>query len=145
MPDADRQDLDSHARYVPGYHFVLGALLTLFTIRAIVQFVKAPGPSVFGLILAASLWLLFWYARAFALTVQDRVIRLEERLRLQELLPVDLRGRIHELSPGQLVALRFASDGELPGLVRRVLDERIGDPKAIKALVTAWRADHLRV
>ncbi len=140
----ERQDFATHARYVPGFHFVLTTLLVLYTIRVVVQFVKTPGPSVFGLILAASLWLLFWYVRAFALTVQDRVIRLEERLRMQELLPADLRVRIHDLTPGQLVALRFASDAELPDLVRRVLDGNIVDTKEIKAMVKDWRADHLR-
>jgi len=144
MPSQGSQSLSNHSRYVPGFHFVLAALLTLYTLRAIVQFVKAPGASVFGLILAASLWLLFWYVRAFALTVQDRVIRLEERLRMREVLPPDLHARIDDLSPAQLVALRFASDGELPDLVRRVLDGNIADTKEIKALVKDWRADHLR-
>lgn len=145
MANPDRQDFATHARYVPGFHFVLGGLLILYTIRAIVQFVKSPGPSVFGVILAAALWLLFWYTRAFALTAQDRIIRLEERLRMQEVLPPDLRRRIHDLTPQQLVGLRFASDQELPELVQRVLDGNIGDTKEIKALVKDWRADHLRV
>jgi hypothetical protein len=82
--------------------------------------------------------------RAFAVTVQDRVIRLEERLRMAALLPAELQRRIPEFSAGQLVALRFASDAELAALARRVLDEKIEDPKAIKLLVREWRADHLR-
>jgi hypothetical protein len=72
------------------------------------------------------------------------VIRLEMRLRLRELLPPDLVPRIGELRPRQLVALRFAGDRELPALVRRVLDERLQDSKAIKQMITDWQADHLR-
>ena len=97
-----------------------------------------------GLVVAVSLILMYWYMRVFAVTVQDRVIRLEERLRMAALLPTELQRRIPEFSPEQLVALRFASDGELPVLARRVLDEKIADPKAIKQMVREWRADHLR-
>jgi hypothetical protein len=87
---------------------------------------------------------MFFQARIFALTVQDRVIRLEMRLRLRELLPPELAGRIDEFTAGQLVAMRFASDRELPVLARRVLDERLHDRKAIKQLIQEWQADHLR-
>jgi len=76
--------------------------------------------------------------------VQDRVIRLEMRLRMREILPADLHPRIAEFTPGQLVALRFAGDRELPVLARRVLDERLQDRKAIKQMITDWQADHLR-
>jgi Family of unknown function (DUF6526) len=86
----------------------------------------------------------FLFARLFALSVQDRVIRLEERQRCARLLPADLQARIVEFEPGQLVALRFASDGELPALARKVLDEKLKDRKAIKQLVKSWRADYLR-
>ncbi|GAC1702590.1 MAG: hypothetical protein NVS9B4_08300 [Candidatus Acidiferrum sp.] len=76
--------------------------------------------------------------------MQDRVIRLEERLRCQRLLPPGLQPRIGELTEGQLVALRFASDEELPGLTQRVMDEKIVGRAAIKKLVKNWKADHLR-
>jgi hypothetical protein len=82
--------------------------------------------------------------RVMALTVQDRVIRLEERMRMRALLSADLHGRIEGLTPKQLVALRFACDEELPALTRKVLDEKIEDQKAIKRMVTRWRADYLR-
>jgi len=76
--------------------------------------------------------------------VQDRVIRLEERLRYERILPADLLARVSELSVGQTVALRFASDAELPGLMRKVLDQKLTNGKGIKMLVMDWRADHLR-
>ncbi len=80
----------------------------------------------------------------FALTVQDRVIRLEERLRFERLLPEDLKARIPEFTVAQLVSLRFASDAELPALARKVLSDNLTDRKTIKKLVQNWRADHLR-
>ena len=88
--------------------------------------------------------LLFFFARIFALTVQDRVIRLEMRLRMQQVLPADLRARAEEFSVGQLVSLRFASDQELPELCRKVLEEKIEDRKAIKKMVKNWQPDFLR-
>jgi hypothetical protein len=93
---------------------------------------------------AAALIMGFLSARMFALTVQDRVIRLEERLRYQRLLPADLQPRIGEFTVNQLVSLRFASDAELPALARRVLDEKMNERKAIKQLVKSWRPDYLR-
>jgi hypothetical protein len=87
-------------------------------------------------------WLL--KTRTYALKVQDRVIRLEERLRMEKLLPPELMSRFEELSVGQIVGLRFASDGELPALVLRALDERL-DPKQIKKAIQTWRPDTHRV
>ena len=78
------------------------------------------------------------------LRVQDRIIRLEMRLRLQQCLPADLRSRIEELTPGQLVALRFASDAELPELVREVVAGKLAARKDIKLRVKNWQGDWLR-
>ena len=97
-----------------------------------------------GLVAAVTLLLVFKYAREFPVTVQDRVIRLEEQLRLARLLPPDLRTRVNEFTPSQLIALRFASDAELPSLAQRVLAEKIADRAAIKAMIREWRPDHLR-
>jgi hypothetical protein len=80
----------------------------------------------------------------FALKVQDRVIRLEMQLRLQSLLPADQRTRIPEFTLGQLVALRFASDPELPELARKVLEEKLHDRRAIKKMIQNWQPDLLR-
>jgi hypothetical protein len=82
--------------------------------------------------------------RNYALRVQDRVIRLEERLRLMSVLPEPLRARIGELTVQQLIGLRFASDQELPGLVQRALDEKLS-PADIKKSVVTWRPDYSRI
>ncbi|MGH7703574.1 MAG: DUF6526 family protein, partial [Gemmatimonadales bacterium] len=130
---------------VPAYHFGTAGILLINLGWAIYSVIHAPtGNTVVALLLAAALILLFYYARTFALRAQDRIIRLEERLRLAALLPPDLQPRIPEFTSGQLIALRFASDAELPRLARRVLDERLTSRSAIKALITEWRADHLR-
>jgi hypothetical protein len=100
--------------------------------------------SIWLLVLAVSLVVLLLRLRTYPLKVQDRVIRLEETLRMQRVLPEDLRGRISELTPRQMVGLRFASDGELAGLVRRALDERLAE-KEIKQAIVTWRADEFRV
>lgn len=139
------QSYANHKRYVFGYHVVLFLILTLNLAWAIREAAREPGiDSLMEVLVAVGLVLLFWYARTFALTVQNRVIRLEERLRLARLLPDDLKGRVDELGTAQLVALRFASDAEVPALVRRVLQENIRDQDTIKRAIREWRPDHLR-
>jgi hypothetical protein len=100
--------------------------------------------SVVALLLAVAFIQLSLYARSFALTVQDRVIRLEMQLRLKALLPPDLQDRIPEFTARQLVALRFAGDEELPELCRAVLTGNITERKAIKKMIKNWKADYLR-
>jgi hypothetical protein len=140
------QNFANHAKYVPAFHFFVLPVLFLNIGWSVFRW-KASLWSTDG-----AIWVLtsvailvgFLFARLFALSVQDRVIRLEERQRCARLLPADLQARIVEFEPGQLVALRFASDGELPALARKVLDEKLKDRKAIKQLVKSWRADYLR-
>ncbi len=141
----ETQNLQNHAKFVPGFHIgVLGIFIANLIHRA-VRLVQDPSlEQGFSFLVAIGLILCAFYGRIFALTVQDRVIRLEMRLRMERVLPADLRGRIGEFSVGQLVALRFASDAELPELARKVLDEKIEDRKAIKQLVRDWQADWLR-
>jgi len=140
------QSFENHARYVPGFHFgVLGVFL-LNLLWSSWRLWRTPEiETALGLLLALAFLGLLFYARIFALTVQNRVIRLEMRLRLREVLPEDLRPRIGELRVGQLIALRFASDAELPELVRQVLAEQLRHQKAIKRRIRSWQADHLRV
>jgi len=146
MPKVTVQTFENHARYVPLYHFVLFAILVVNLGWAVARLVRHPSPdAAVALLLAFGLLLLFFYARSFALTVQDRLIRLEMRLRLAKILPADLTPRIGELSVAQLIGLRFAGDAELPELVRRVLSEGITDRTAIKKMVRDWQPDTLRV
>ena len=139
------QTYKNHARLMPAYHlFVLPVLFVNF-LNAIRHVWLLPTLSMVGqLLVAAALLTLAFVARIMALTVQDRVIRLEMRLRLRDILPADLQPRIAELTRGQLVALRFASDAELPALARDVLDGRTTTTKDIKMRVKNWQADWLR-
>jgi hypothetical protein len=98
-----------------------------------------------SILVPIALLLLAFLARLFALGVQDRVIRLEERMRYERLLPEDLKPRIGEFTINQLVSLRFASDAELPALARKVLDGKMNERKVIKQMVQNWRADYQRV
>jgi uncharacterized protein DUF6526 len=146
MANQKPQNFKNHVRFVPLYHgFVFFIFLINFgwRIYRLFKFGISFG-SVMAFLMAAAFLTLFFFARIFALTVQDRVIRLEMRLRLAELLPADLRPRIPEFTIDQLVALRFAANAELPALARKVLDEKLGDRKVIKQLVKDWQADYLR-
>ena len=96
-------------------------------------------------LLAACALLGFLFARRFSVGVQDRVIRLEERLRMERLISEELRSGIEELTTDQLIGLRFASDAELEGLVRRVLGGELTDRKSVKQAIEDWRADHQRI
>jgi Family of unknown function (DUF6526) len=140
------QNLQNHVRVVPQYHMFVFPVLFVNIGWAIYSVVKFPisFATVFGLFLAVALLLLALYARLFALTVQDRIIRLEMRMRLAEVLSPDLRARIPEFTVAQLVSMRFACDAELPALARKVLDDKMNDRKAIKQLVKDWQGDYLR-
>ena len=101
--------------------------------------------TIIGALTAVALIIIGLFSRIHALWAQDRVIRLEMRLKLIEVLPDDLKSRVGDLSTAHLVALRFASDAELPGLVRRVLDGSLTEQKAIKQAIVNWQADYQRV
>ena len=144
MP-ARPQNLANHVRFVPLYHLVLTLLLLVNLAFWVYVMLKGfTGLRLAGLCVALALFLLFFYARRFVLTVQDRVIRLEMRLRMERLLPADLVGRFGEFEPQQLVALRFAGDGELPDLARRVLAGELRTNPQIKKQIKDWQADWLR-
>ena len=139
------QTYANHRRFVPAFHFVAFGILVLNLGASVWGLTRGlTFAAVVSALLAVALLILFFCMRLFALTVQDRVIRLEMRLRLAQVLPADLRRRVDELGVGALVALRFASDAELPDLVRWVLTDRVTDRDAIKRRVRDWQPDHLR-
>ena len=144
------QSFANHRRFVPPYHFGIFAVLVINLLLACYKTYQALTSEaafgfahVFSILMAVSLIGLFLYCRLFALAVQDRVIRLEERLRFAEILPDDLKGRVGELRRDQFVGLRFASDEEVPDLVRDALDNGTGNEE-IKKKIKNWRPDDLR-
>ena len=140
------QTYANHARLVPGYHYVTAPLLLAYLLWSVWRAVSLrDAESHFDLLGAAALFGVYAYTRLFPLKAQDRIIRLEERLRLARLLPADLQPQIDTIAPRQLVALRFASDAEVEGLVRQVLAGTLTEPKAIKQAIRDGRPDYLRV
>lgn len=139
------QTFVNHAKLDPQFHFFL---LPLALINIIVAgYLLFRHPSVGGtwlLVLAIGFLFAIGRIRGYATQLQDRIIRVEERLRLSSVLQEPLRSRIGELADSQLVGLRFASDQELPALVQRALEEKL-DRKQIKQAVTEWRPDYSRV
>ena len=140
------QSFAHHARYRPPFHFFALPVLLIYLVNSVVTVFRTglSWHNILQVLVAAALALGFLSLRLQILTVQDRLIRLEERLRFERLLPADLKGRIGEFTRDQLVALRFCCDAELPGLARKVLEEKIQQRKPIKQLVKTWRADYLR-
>lgn len=139
------QSFKKHARWLPPYHFfVMPVLLANVLYAARHVWLLPTLGMLFQLVVAIALLMLGFLARVMTLTVQDRVIRLEMRLRLYGLLPTELRPRINELTHRQLVALRFASDAELPELCRDVLEGKLASSNEIKQRVKSWQPDWLR-
>ena len=145
MSEKRPQTYANHAKLVPLFHYVAIPLLLinlLLALAGLLDGIAVETLNRIGTGIAMVLTALF--ARVFALKAQDRVIRLEERLRMARLLPDDLKPRIDDVSTAQCVALRFASDEELPALVGRALDEK-ADQKTIKQAIRSWRPDYQRV
>jgi hypothetical protein len=142
---AETQNFENHAKFVPGFHIVAFGILAINFFWRVYQVIHFPsGETAVDLLLAIGFVMMLLYSRIFALAVQDRVIRLEMRLRMQHVLPTDLQSRIGDFSVNQLVSLRFASDQELPELARKVLEGKIEDRKTIKKMVKNWQPDLLR-
>jgi hypothetical protein len=140
------QSIANHMRFFPPFHFFVIPVMVINFGWSLYRW-KTLGFSLDGfesVVVAAALVTGFLTLRVMSLKVQDRVIRLEERLRCERLLPADLRPRIGEFTVSQLVSLRFACDEELPGLARKVLDEKMNQRKPIKQLIKSWKADYLR-
>jgi hypothetical protein len=144
MPRA-AQSYRNHARYLPLYHFVAAPIVTFYFVHTLVHALRDPSaPHFLEALFALGIAATAYSARLMALTVQNRVVRLEMRLRLREILPGHLAARIPELKVRQLIALRFASDAEMPALVERVLNGEFARPRDIKRAVTDWQPDYLR-
>jgi len=140
------QTYATHTRWLAPYHFLVSPLLIINFGIAVRAAVRDPNAgTLWGVALAFAILLGIGLGRVQALTVQDRLIRLEETLRLQRLLPPEEHGEIGKLSRREFIALRFASDEELPALFRRVRNGDFDSTKAIKQAITAWRPDLLRV
>lgn len=141
------QTYANHAKFDPKFHFILFPILAIDLIWALWRlFTESYSISmrVWSVVMAFALIIMFFTIRLYSLKVQDRVIRLEERLRLMSLLPDSLKPRIWDLKENQLVALRFASDAELPALVEKTLAANL-DAKSIKQSIQQWRPDYFRV
>jgi hypothetical protein len=144
------QNYSNHRRLLPGFHVVTFGILAVNFVWSLYRLFRPAVPEMpvfdrlLAVLVAGALLGLFYYMRNFALTVQDRVIRNEMRARLSTVLPADLQGRIAELGTGQLIALRFAADAELPELTRQVLEGKLAKPDDIKKAVRSWQADELR-
>lgn len=146
MPEP--QNLKNHARFDPPYHFFIVMVLLANVIVTIVDafhiWADRPAMAVWHVLVSVALLMLAFKARMYPLAAQDRVIRLEEQLRFQALLPTEDLAKTDGLSVAQIVALRFVSDAELPGVVHRTLTENLS-PKQIKATIQDWRPDYTRV
>lgn len=150
MAEKKPQNLQNHTKIDPVFHRFLMPVALLLLIGAIyiaTQIGFDGRHAIYSIeLLLGVVWAIIamFLIRIYALKVQDRVIRLEERLRLEKLLPENSKSRIYELTERQLIALRFASDGELPALVEKTLKNNLA-PKAIKQSIQSWRPDYWRV
>jgi len=145
MAEKKPQTFANHARRDPLFHFFVLPVFAACVIAGVFHFLRHPSlhTASFFVVSVAALIAVF-KIRLYALRVQDRVIRLEERLRLTALSSEPLRSRIPELTEGQLIALRFASDAEVSKLAERALAEKLS-PADIKKSIQTWRPDYWRV
>jgi hypothetical protein len=145
MASDSPQNFSHHARYDPLFHFFILPVFAITLVASLVHLARRPGPhSGWMVVVMIAAVVALFKLRLYPLKVQDRVIRLEERMRLMTLFDPALRPRIAEFTESQLIALRFASDAELPLLAIRALDEKLSS-QAIKQSIQHWRADDWRV
>jgi hypothetical protein len=145
MAEKKPQSLANHTRFDPLFHFVAAPILIITVIAGLVHLIRRPSfHSASFFVLAVLAVIVLTKMRLYSLKVQDRVIRLEERLRLMALSPEPFRTRIPELTEDQLIGLRFASDGEVVALAQRALSEDLSRAD-IKKAIQNWRPDYWRV
>jgi len=142
---ADQQNYKNHVRWYPLVHFVIIPLLAVNLGWQIYMLTQERTFDRAEMLLLAILFVLIsTAARLQPLKVQDRIIRLEERLRYYKLLPHDLAEKASQISTRKMIALRFAPDEELPDLVQRTLNGEFQSNKELKLAIKNWRGDHLR-
>ncbi|MBL0211486.1 MAG: hypothetical protein IPQ13_11340 [Holophagaceae bacterium] len=150
MSENPTQSFANHRRFDPSFHFLLFGLFAanaVISVWALIRMFRSQHfdfATLWSVVMAVTFLLFFLKLRVYALHNQDRLIRLEERLRMKALLPATLATRALELRPSQYVALRFASDEELPGLVQQTLDENLASGQ-IKKRIRTWRPDTFRI
>jgi len=145
MSQTGQQNLNNHARFDPLFHFFLLWIAIASVVIAIVYAVHHPSfDSVWLVVVAVAAFFALFKLRSYPLRVQDRVIRLEERLRLQALAPVPWHAQIYRLNEDQLIALRFAGDDEVVELAKQALEHNL-NRKQIKERIRSWRGDYWRV
>ena len=140
------QNFANHTRWHAPFHFFVLPVMLINVVWSIVVFVRAPGWNLgWWIIVSLALAMLTTFVRTYSLKVQDRIIRLEERLRYQHLLSPAVLQQADALRPGQIVALRFASDHELEQLVSQTVAGKFAKSKQLKQAIRSWRADTFRV
>jgi hypothetical protein len=148
MSNSAEQNLKNHMRLDPPVHFVLFAVLAANVIFAVFHLIRhwgeAPIASSWFLVLSLAVFIPFFKLRMYSLKVQDRVIRLEERLRLQGLAPAEWHAQIYRLTEDQLIGLRFAADDEVVELAKHALEQNL-NRKQIKERIKSWRPDNWRI
>ena len=145
MSKSTQQNLKSHVRWDPPYHLNLGLILIANLFYAIVHLWRQTNiSSAWFLVLSVVAFIPYLKMRSYPLKVQDRVIRLEERMRLQALAPAEWHAQIYRLTEDQLIGLRFAADDEVVELAKQALEHNL-NRKQIKERIKDWRADNWRV
>ena len=145
MSKPEAQSFKNHGRFDPPFHMVLSTVLFVNLVMVIVYAVKHLTMfTAWGVILSVAAFIPVFKLRLYPLKVQDRVIRLEERLRLQALAPAEWHAQIYHLSEDQLIALRFAADDEVVELAKQALEHNL-TRKQIKERIKIWRPDFWRV
>jgi Family of unknown function (DUF6526) len=145
MSESKQQNLKNHARFDPAYHFLIFAVFLANLVYACFHLHRQPSlSSGWYLVLSLVVIIPILKLRTYPLKLQDRIIRLEERIRLQALAPAEWHTQIYRLSEDQLIGLRFASDDEVVGLAKQALEEKL-NRKQIKERIKSWRADNWRI
>jgi hypothetical protein len=142
----ETQTFATHRRFIPAWHFFALPVLVANVFVVAARFWRAPLlVNGWAVIVAIALATGIYISRSMPLRAQDRIIRLEERIRLERVLPGDMRGRIGNLTAEQFIGLRFAPDEELPELTKRALNGELNTRADIKRAIRNWRPDNMRV